>query len=148
MLSKELFDKKLVGWKEKPFCRKSYKSILGLSSAYEKTLEETKSALEYVDLLAENAIIILKGRTMTGGTVLIEMKEQNENFPVELVSGQFFSEVFNGSIADLPSFKKKFNDDASDRGYEIQEILEFFEIGPKARAKQDIVLFGRVSRVY
>jgi hypothetical protein len=148
MLNKELFDKKLLGWKERPFCKKSYRSIINAYSAYEKILMETRSALEYVNLLAENPVIISKDRTMTGGTILIEMKEKSENFPIELVSGQFFSEVFHGNMKDLLGFKKQFRDDASDRGYEIQEIFEFFETGPKARLKQDIVLFGRVLRVY
>ncbi|MDD5490059.1 MAG: hypothetical protein PHP25_05280 [Candidatus Moranbacteria bacterium] len=142
------WDKKEIVWRDKPFYKSRYRSFLHVPINIGKKITEGMKAIGEAGLVSEQ-MVLSKNDTMWGAEILIPISQRTGRFKTELVTGRFFTRLFEGNYADMKKWIKETKRYCESRGLAAKEFIFWYATCPKCAKKYEdkvqIVVFARVG---
>jgi len=142
------WDKKEIVWRDKPFFRSHYFAFLHVPVNIGAKIAEGMKKIEEAGLVAEN-MVLSKNDTLWGADILIPIKNKTDIFDVELITGRFFTRLFEGHYGDMRQWIKETKKYCREKGFTSKEFIFWYAICPKCAKKYgdkvQVVVFAKVE---
>ena len=144
----EEWDQKEIVWRDKPFYRDRYFSFLHVPINFGGKIIQGLERIKEAGLFSEQ-MVLSKNDGLWGGEMLIPVSQKTDRFKTELVTGRFFTRLFEGHYGDMRKWIKETKKYAAEKGYEAKEFIFFYATCPKCAKKYgdkvQVVVFARVE---
>jgi hypothetical protein len=142
------WDRKEIVWRDKPFYRDRYWSFLHVPIDFGKKIVRGLEKIKEAGLFAEQ-MVLSKNDGLWGGEMLIPIERNTNRFKTELLTGKFFTRLFEGHYGDMRRWLKEMKKYCVEKGYQPEEYIFFYATCPKCAKKYgdrvQVVVFARVE---
>ena len=142
------WDKKTFNWKNKPFYRTSCLSLFHIPLTMGSAITEAVKILSAKGLMGKDFMCISKEDGLLSTTLLISLKHDAPGLPIERITGQFMSRLFEGDYKDTGKWVSEMMDYVKSKGKTATELLFWYGTCPKCAkvyGKAQTVIFAHVG---
>lgn len=147
-LKPEDFDRKVFGWKDKPFYKAKYLSFFRMPLTYGSAVKNAMAELKSRNLAADPMLMLSGEESMFYSSLLVEMSRDDSTVPVRKLSGRFLSMLFEGSYRNTSRWVKETVEYCKSQGHETTELYFFYATCPKCArhyGKAQTVIFAKIG---
>ncbi len=148
ILSPAEWDKKELVWRDKPFYRSRYWSFLHVPVNLGRKIIEGTRRIGEAGLTAE-PMMLSRNDGLFGGDILIPIKNKTDVFDIELITGRFFTRLFEGHYGDMRKWIRETRDWCREKGFEPEEYIFWYATCPRCAKKRgdkaQVVVFAKVE---
>jgi hypothetical protein len=148
ILSPQEWDKKEIIWRDKPFYRDKYWSFLHVPLDFGRKIVRGLEKIKEAGLASEQ-MVLSKGDGLWGGDMLIPISRNAERFETEVITGKFFTRLFEGHYGDMRKWISETKKWCKGKGFDVQEFIFWYATCPKCAKKYgdkvQVVVFAKVE---
>jgi hypothetical protein len=142
------WDKKEIVWRDKPFYKSHYTAFFHVPLNLGKKIVEGIGKIEEAGLTDEQ-MMLSRNDTMWGADLLIPVKSKTDFFDTELVTGRFFTRLFEGHYGDMRKWIRETRIWCRGKGLDPEEFIFWYATCPKCAKKRgdkvQVVVFAKVE---
>lgn len=142
------WDQKEIAWRDKPFFKSHYRAFLHVPINIGKKITRGMAKVQDSGLGSENMVLV-KNDTLWGADILIPISKNTDQFEKELVTGRFFTRLFEGHYSDMRHWIKEMKEYCLSKGKKAQEYIFWYATCPKCSKKRgdkaQVVVFAKVE---
>jgi hypothetical protein len=148
IISSAEWDQKEIVWRDKPFLKSRYFAFLHVPVNIGKKITEGMKKIEETGLQAEQ-MVLSKNDGWFGADILIPIKTKTDTFEMEMITGRFFTRLFDGHYGDMRKWIRETGDWCREKGFEPEEYIFWYATCPKCAKKRSdkaqVVVFAKVE---
>ncbi|MEW6748527.1 MAG: hydrolase [Candidatus Micrarchaeota archaeon] len=148
LIDGKAWDRKTIEWKDKPFVKDRYLALFYMPIGADKKIAKWMDGLKSRNLMPDGGMMLWRNEGLFGGEMLIPIKKDASDLPVEKISGRFFTMFFEGKdYPDAGRWHKAFDEEAKKKGLVVEEKMTWYVLCPaciKKFGKLQGVIFGRL----
>lgn len=142
------WNKKVFKWRDKPFYRTSYLSIFHIPLNLGSVITKTMSELESKKLVKPPILMLSKEDGLFSSTMLISLARDAKDLPVEKLTGEFTSMLFEGDYKDTGKWVQEILNYVQSKGKKTDYLLFWYGTCPKCAkeyGKAQTVIFAKTG---
>lgn len=148
ILSPAEWDRKEIVWRDKPFYKSRYLAFFHVPVNLGSKITGGMRRIKEAGLEAEQ-MMFSRNDGMWGADMLIPVKNKTDVFDIELITGRFFTRLFEGHYGDMGKWIKETRSYCVEKGYEPEEFIFWYATCPKCAKKfgdkVQVVVFAKVE---
>ena len=148
ILSSSEWDKKEIVWRDKPFLKSHYFAFLHVPVNLGAKIVASMRKIKEAGLGAEQ-MMLSRNDGMWGADMLIPIKNKTDIFDIEVITGRFFTRLFDGHYGDMGKWIRETRIWSRGKGFEPDEFIFWYATCPKCAKKRgdkvQVVVFAKVE---
>lgn len=144
-----LWDNKILNWNNKRFIKGDVRTFLYIPIGFGKTMQKLQSISEKSGVIIQDYLCLSEHSSKWKMQVYLSVDKEVENANNVVMSGTFFSKVYEGPFQDTGKWTKDFNDDMIKRGYIVDKQYMWYTTCPKCAKKyghNSVVIIGEIKK--
>jgi hypothetical protein len=147
-LSPAEWDQKEIVWRDKPFYKDHYLAFLHVPINFGGKIIKGLDKVNEAGLSSEQ-MVLTRNDTLWGADLLIPISRNAKRFKTEIISGKFFTKLFEGHYGDMGKWIGETKKWCKEKGANAQEFIFWYATCPKCAKKRgdkvQVVVFVKVE---
>lgn len=128
------WDNKILTWHNKRFIKMQVKTFFYMPINYGKAMSKLQTLADKYNAKIEY-LCLSKHLSMWNMEVLLEVDKEIPNIENILLSGNYFSKVYEGPFKNTGLWMEDFDKTTKENGYEVKETYTWYTTCPKCAKK-------------
>lgn len=142
------WDEKEFEWKDKKFIKDSVKTFMFMPLNYGAVMKRIQARVDKADAATSDWLCLSDHVSKWKMDVYLAVDKEVKNTKNTIITGKFFSKVYDGSYQDTGKWHKDFETYAKNKGYKLKKTYMWYTTCPKCAKKYGhnyTVIIGQIN---